>query len=587
MHVALAAGGLTPVLDGLLVGPDSYMRMLRVTHLYDTGAWFDGSIPRSNAPFGEVQHWTRPADLLLLGGAVLLEPLVGFARALFWWGAAVAPLLHVATALALAWAVAPFLDRSRQFFVVLALLVQMPVWTQGVFGRTDHHMLIMLVFALSIGGALRLMLQPMGARGALLAGAAAGFGLWLSVEFLVILAVIFAALVICWIQRGDEHAWRNLWHALGLSAVVAVALVAEHPPGAWLAEEYDRISVVHLSVGLLAAGFWTAVLWAERRGLSGGALRARVPVACLGALVAGGAMLVIFPKFFAGPEVDYDPNLRPIFLDMISETQPLIPWSPRDLGWLLVHLGPAFLAVPYLGVRLIRDRGSAAWNAWLLIALGLAVYIALSILMRRFSLYAALLLAVVVADLVAWLLDRVGIGASRQRRLLTFGLALPFIFFGPTMTGAVLLKANSVEGPGSCPIDPLVAELNRPEGLGQRTHTVLSSINHGPELLYRTRHSVVATPYPRNARGQIDAYRIYSATDFEEARRLIEARRIDLIVTCVHRPMYLHLSGEPDMLDSRLRRGERPGWLQPVELGEEAEEFYRIFEFDRTPAGGG
>ena len=50
-------------LEGGLAGPDSYMRLLRVTQLYESAAWFDLSIPRSNAPYGELLHWTRPADI--------------------------------------------------------------------------------------------------------------------------------------------------------------------------------------------------------------------------------------------------------------------------------------------------------------------------------------------------------------------------------------------------------------------------------------------------------------------------------------------------------------------------------------------
>ena len=57
------------------------------------------------------------------------------------------PLLHVATALALAWAVAPFMAGARPFLAVLALIVQVTVWPHGMFGRADHHMLILLVFA--------------------------------------------------------------------------------------------------------------------------------------------------------------------------------------------------------------------------------------------------------------------------------------------------------------------------------------------------------------------------------------------------------------------------------------------------------
>ncbi len=190
IHILFLLIGPAAVVDGYLPGQDSYMRLVRVEELHRTGAWFDGTIPRSNWPYGEVQNWTRPADVLLLSGALLLEPVLGFRQALYWWGSATAPLLHVATAFALVWMVAPRFGRARQFLVVLLFLPQIPVWRHGVLGRTDHRLLILLAFALALGGALRVMAGPPRPRRDFLAGALAGFGLWLTVEFLVVLAVV-------------------------------------------------------------------------------------------------------------------------------------------------------------------------------------------------------------------------------------------------------------------------------------------------------------------------------------------------------------------------------------------------------------
>ncbi len=77
--------GATGVSDGWLhtgdvaaLYPDGYMRLNRVTQLYLTGDWYDSGIRRSNAPYGEVLHWTRPLDLLLLAGAFVSAPFSDF-----------------------------------------------------------------------------------------------------------------------------------------------------------------------------------------------------------------------------------------------------------------------------------------------------------------------------------------------------------------------------------------------------------------------------------------------------------------------------------------------------------------------------
>jgi len=576
--IELASGAA--VLGGELRGTDSYMRLLRVAHLYHSGDWFDHAIPRSNAPYGEVLHWTRPADLVFLAGALVLEPVFGFERALFLWGICLGPLLHVAMVMVLVWAVAPVFDQERRFLLVLAVVAQIAIWPHGLLGRTDHHMLILLVFAAALGGVWRLLLGDRRPAVAVAAGAAAGFGLWLSVEFLVVWAVLFAALSVCWIRAGGDLANRCLWHAAGLTAVIALALPVEGLPDAWWAVEYDRISIVHLLVGLLATAFWAATTGLARAGWATTTNR-RLIVCVLGAVLAGGVLLLVFPKFFAGPEVDYDPGLRGIFLDYVNETQPLWPTNFRNAGWMMIFLGSAVFAVPYLLLRLWRDRQAGVWPFWLVIALGLLAYLPLALEMRRFTGFPAMLLAVLIADLLAALLARMR-GAALARRLLILAVAVPAIFFGPVAVGGALWTADQGTAAGSCRLAPLIRELNRPDGLGATPLTVLAMVNFGPRLMYDTPHRVVTTPYPRNAAGQLDAFHIYAATDLEAARRLVAARGIDVIVTCLNRPMYGGLSAPPDSLDSRLRRGEPPDWLRPVAVGEEAGRDIAIFQVQRT-----
>ncbi len=578
-HVAVVAIGTSPLLEGRVYGPDSYMRLVRVTQLYETGAWFDNAIHRSNAPFGEELHWTRPADLVFLAGAWVLTPLLGFGRALFAWSVIVSPLLHVATTLVLMWAVAPFMNRERRFFLVLAVIFQIGIWTQAMAARTDHHILILLAFSACLGFTFRLLAPDGRNRDAVLAGAAAGFGLWLSVEFLVILAAIFGALVVGWLREGEDLARRNLRHAIGLCVILALALFLERPTAEFFSEEYDRISFVHLFVGLLVTGFWASICMLGRRPFAVRIPGGRSALAVIGALVAVGVMLAVFPKFFAGPEVDYDPRLRPIFLDVIVETRDLVPDSSQGLRWFLLFLGSAVFAVPYLAIRLLRDGWRKVQPAWILVGLALLFYLPLALAMLRFSPYAETLMAIVIADLlarlIAWARD-----TRLSKRIAVYGLAIPILVLGPLVGGGVLTKSATATGNQTfCDSSILIAELTRPDGLGRVPLTVLTKFTQGPEVLYRTPHAVIGTPYPRNARGQLDAYHIYSATDLEEARQLIEERGIDIIVVCQAREIYAGLTGEPDMLETRLRHGAPPGWLSPVDLSEEAAAQYRVYRF--------
>lgn len=56
----------TAVSKGIdIMGTDPFMRLVRVEELHENGSWYDSTIDRSNAPYGDELHWTRPLDLIL------------------------------------------------------------------------------------------------------------------------------------------------------------------------------------------------------------------------------------------------------------------------------------------------------------------------------------------------------------------------------------------------------------------------------------------------------------------------------------------------------------------------------------------
>ncbi len=71
LHLLLGLLGPINVFDGELMGTDSYTRLNRVLFVYEEGGWNHSLYPRSNAPYGESIHWTKPMDLLLLAGGTI------------------------------------------------------------------------------------------------------------------------------------------------------------------------------------------------------------------------------------------------------------------------------------------------------------------------------------------------------------------------------------------------------------------------------------------------------------------------------------------------------------------------------------
>lgn len=592
IHGSFVLLGKSPVVDGDLIGLDPYMRLVRVTRLFETGGWFDSSIPRANAPFGDVLNWTRPFDVVLLAGAWVLKPFMGFKSGLFWFGVWISPLLHATTALAAAWAVAPLFDRHGRIITAMMVVAFPVVILNSLPGRPDHHALIVLTFVVALGFAARLLLRPYSRGLALATGAAAGFGIWLSTEFLAALGAILAAMALHWVVAGGDHARKNLDFALGLVLMVGAAVVLEHLPSAYLTAEYDRVSVVHLYIAVLAYGFWATVIFLKGRGEGRGLGSAggRAAVAVLGAVVTGSLLWLVYPKFFGGPLADVDPRFIELWpIEYLNEYQPLWPTDLQTLGWFLYYLGPALICAPFVIWLLVRERQHPLWPGWLVYGLALTIYLPLGLLYIRFAPFAAIPLLVILIEIFErfrtwfqWRADRL-IG-QLVRALGSAGILVGFSASGIVVTALLAAfespsQAGEVASRGPCKLHHLAPILNDPRGWGSRIHTILSPVPAGPELLYRTKHRVIGTPYIRNADGVADTYAIFTATEDTASRRIIDRRGIDLILLCAGSGAAV-TGRDPAELHHRLIDGPLPAWVRRVELPPEAGGF-RLFQVIR------
>ncbi len=192
--------------------------------------------------------------------------------------------------------------------------------------------------------------------------------------------------------------------------------------------------------------------------------------------------------------------------------------------------------------------------------------------------YAELLGVIGTVALLSNVLRRANERATGSRRsvirvLVTVGLVAGPLFVGSAVSalgGEAGGKARGAAASGveSCPVGPLLSMLDDPAGLGDHPRTVLAHMDLGPVLLYRTADSVIGTPYQRNWQGITDWHRIMTARDPEEARRLIRARGVDVVVSCGDVPDAAAATDPRPSFDTLLRDGKVPGWLVPVRLPE-------------------
>lgn len=552
--VALLVSGVLAGTDARIVDTDGFMRMSRIADL-QTGAsgWWDSVASRSNAPFGHSMHWTRPLDALVLLLALPLQLLFDSETALRTAGFAVGPLVFAGVAGTMAWAAFPLVGRVGAVVAGLGVALQPTLLAYGSVGRVDHHGLIFLGTAALLGWGVRLARNPSSSRAAAGAGIAAAAGVWVSTELLLPIALFLVGFLVAWIAARVPDADVLRTFSLWWTGATGLALVVERAPD-MLTADLDRISAVHLVVAGLAAVFWAMVGAAPRI--------ARWQGRAVAAAVAGAVTATVLwwtvPSFVAGPFGDVPPALWDAWLSSVAELQSLWPLGVNPARTMYLLTAPA-LAIVLAGWAAMRDRANRP--IWLAVATMVAALSALGMAQARFTAFPQLLATLAWGWLAAVLVARVGSSRAPRAALLRVGAMLAGVagFLVP------ILVVSLIDAPGSaaaheaedCSLNELIAFIQLQEG----SPVVLTHVDWGPEILYRTEASVVASPYHRNVAGILDVRR-FLASPPEDARSIAEARSVHIVAVCPGRDAaYLGDDREAGDVLEVVNSGQPPEWL--------------------------
>ena len=334
-----------------------------------------------------------------------------------------------------------------------------------------------------------------------------------------------------------------------------------------------------------------AVLWwaAERiDGVREMQLRTRVVLGCVGAMAWAAAIAIFFPDFFGGPMVDMDVRLVPIWLDHTSE---FVPVASHERPMVVsLHMASSLLAVPAAVTCALRGDPTRR-SGWRFL-LGASLWFAgLTLFLHgRWALYLHLLVPIPLAWLLGRLVksaDTVGpplLRTAAKVGSVTVVATFPFLFAVPLARVEAQAEGSGARSPTSCTastIVPFLRQLESRRGAG----IVLAPADWGPEIVFRTGHRAVASPYHRNANGLLDSHSFMSATDERAARAIAAQRGIDWVATCRQQPWFPVVGAdEGRTLYGRLSAGQPPSWLRTVTLPDSLARSFRLFEvIERTP----
>jgi asparagine N-glycosylation enzyme membrane subunit Stt3 len=564
-----------------LTDADGYLRLMRVQALRDGGAWFDDLMLRVAAPEGLVVQWTRPLDLLVLLPALAVESLLGLAptRALFVVGLFVSPVLLVAAAVAAAWAAQAVWQGSAPWFAALLLGTMPAAQAYSSVGRADHHALILLAIVVALGATLRAFLPGARAAMAAAAGAAYGFGLWVGPEVVLVVVPVLAAagLVAAIAPDGRAAARQGLAVALGMAAMLVVAIVVEHAPAQWAMVAYDQVSVHHLVLALLMAAVF-AVAWRV-----GAAPRGRRVMLSAGAgLVAFALLVALYPDMLRGPLASADAQALASFVPFVEEIRPLPPLSAGSVVEPIMLFGGA-VPLALVGI-LLAARGwmrDGRWPAGMVLAGALLATLVAAFLARRFALDLAAPAAIAGAGVVGLLVH-----GAWPRSEVARGLLAAAVFFGalalPYVGLALPQPPRQAAREGACDWTAMARWLDaaRPAISPADPAPILMTADlfHGSEVAWRTPYRAVALPHHRAGAAIADTVAVLEAPE-AEALGVLRRRGVRLLLACPGDPWPAARGGG---LSEAIRAGRPVAGLAPVPLPADIGGF-RLFVVGAAP----
>jgi hypothetical protein len=557
LHLGIALRS-PPWIEGGLADTDSYLRLLRVLDLWRGGAWYDSVLPWIAPPEGLALHWTRPLDMLILGGA-LPAMLAGMepARALHWSAALICPALHILAALAAVWAARAVWPGNWSWLAGIVVLGNLAAANYSGFGRADHHTLVLLCVVLGLGFALRASAGS--ARAALPAGLVFGLGAWVAPEALLVAVPALAGFGLLWAAGRADAASAGLRIAAGMALAVALALPVERPLVGLLVVEQDRLSLQHLALALAV----TAVFAAAGRLPPHLSAPGRVAAGAGLAVLAAGVLLLAWPDLLQGPMAAADADGR-LFNAAVVEMQPL-GLGAGDLTDTIALAGiviPALLALALAGAaRDARWRAAAAVLLATLLCCAAATFGA-----RRF----AILLAAPGAIAAAGFLPQLVALADRHGRLARLGalLAGALVTFLLPFAGAAADGEPATASAGRCDERTMalwLATATRAGDIPRGTVLMSDDINQGPSAAYLAGLRVVTGPYHRLGPVFAEMRAFFDAGTDDAARALAARRDVGLVLVCAHATP-LGDAWAPAGLRARLLAGDVPGWLVTRDL---------------------
>lgn len=540
---------------GELTDPDSYMLLVRMREALSKGHWFGSMVSHDASGHGVVLYWSHLFDAVILLLYTPLRLVLPTDGALYWAGAAMAPLSMGLLGIIVMWAPAPLALPQWRWAGLLLTIIAESAWDgYGNFGYVTHHVLLIAAVAATIGFSGRAAVGDTTAG--LGAGTAAALGIWLSPETAPFSLLALGAIGVGWVSARGGAGSAMAACGSAFAVLIGLGFALDPPYGGYAVIELDRLSIVFVWLAvIICAGAWW--LRGAERWLKTAPARA---LALL--LTAGGGAatwLTLFPEFLHGLGGIVTISQEEAFFSHIEEMQPV-----ATFGGVSLHLLDPALATLAAAVFAINARGTPggrrAMALWTYCSVCGVVAIAIGVWHVRFTGYAklgsALLLPIILSRIAP---------PKQLLRPLVLGA---FLLLPPLPYELGLLSPTEAERMHDRKISTLCSVRLLAPALGSYAgKVVLANVNDTPELLWRSPVLTVGSLYHSGIEAFMRLRAAWRAGNLDHVPPALRTAEVQYLLVCPGERRSAVVAGAVGTLWDRVHTGNPPSWLTRVDVG--------------------